>query len=307
MEDCSFISNVDEALASLIWNGVKDDPKVQALISSEKQISFTSPKTSQTAGSKKLSIFLYSVLEDTANRNRTPTVDSSGKRIAQASFALRYLITPCTGNEESEHLLLGKIIQIFASSPVLVGSTTGNGSELTVKLDSLSLLDLNSLWTALGTPLKPCASYTVSSASMSSNVAKQEKTETAVIDVPQAATNTNRTVELYQIVMKTFLQQSDDWKKNFFKKQFVNQDFKKITDMSVDEMFTALNSLGDKLELHLATKQFIKPLNALADYYEHLIKALKGSEKFSKKRQGTREMIADWTKDVKALVDALSA
>ena len=305
MDDCAFILNVDKALANLIWNGVKDDPKTQALVTSEKQISFASPKTCE-AGSKKLSVFLYSILEDAANRNRAPAVDSSGKRIAQVSFALRYLVTPCTGNEESDHLLLGKIIQIFASSPVLASGSTGAGSELTLTHDALSLLDLNNIWTALGTPLKPCASYTVSSGSINCAIGTQEKTETA-IEVPQAATNTNHTVELYQIVMKTFLQQSDDWKKNFFKKQFVNQDFKKITEMSVDEMLTALNSLGDKLELHLATKQFIKPLNALADYYEHLIEALKGSEKFSKKRQGTLEMIAGWNRDVKALVDALSA
>ena len=305
MDDCAFILTVDKALANLIWNGVKDDPKTQALVSSEKQISFASPKTCE-AGSKKLSVFLYSILEDAANRNRAPAVDSSGKRIAQASFALRYLVTPCTGNEESDHLLLGKIIQIFANSPVLVGSATGNGSELTVKLDSPSLLDQNSLWTALGTPLKPCASYTVSPVSINCVLGAQEETEIAV-NVPQAATNTNRTFEFYQAVLKTFVQQSDDWKKNFLKKQYVHQDFKKNTEMSVDEMLTALNSLGDKLELHLSTKQFIKPLNALAAYYEHQREGLKGFEKISKKQQGTLEMIAGWTRDVKALVEALSA
>jgi hypothetical protein len=306
MDDCSFILNVDKALASLIWNGVKDDPKVQALVSNEKQISLTSPKTSQAAGSKKLSIFLYSILEDTATRNRAPEVDSARKRIAQTSFTLRYLVTPCTGNEESDHLLLGKIIQILANTPVLAGNVAGNGSGLTVKFDSLSLLDQNSLWTSLDTPLKPSVCYTVSSASISCNVATQEKTETTV-EVPQASTNTNRTLELYKAVMKTFVEQSDDWKKNFFKKQYVHQDFKKITEMSVEEMLNALNSLGDKLELHLSTKQFIKPLNTLAAYYEHLGEALKGFGKISKKQQGTLEMIAGWTRDVKALVDALNA
>jgi hypothetical protein len=74
----------------------------------------------------------------------------------------------------------------------------------------------------------------------------------------------NRTVELYQAVLKTFVEQSDGWKKrNLLQKQYVFQDFKKNTDMSVEEMLTALNSLGDKLELHLSTSQFIKPLNAM--------------------------------------------
>ena len=305
MDDCAFILTVDKALANLIWNGVKDDPKTQALVSSEKQISFASPKTGE-AGSKKLSVFLYSILEDTANRNRAPAVDSAGKRIAQASFALRYLVTPCTGNEESDHLLLGKIIQILANTPVLAGNVADNGSEFTVKLDSLSLLDQNSLWTALGTPLKPSASYTVSPVNINCGSGTQEKAK-STIDLPQAATNINRTFELYQAVLKTFVEQSNGWKKrNLFQKQWVYQDFKKNTDMSVDEMLAALNSIGDKLEMHLSTKQFIEPLNTLAAFYEHQREALKGFEKISKKQQENLEIIANWNRDVKALVDALS-
>ena len=306
MDDCAFILNVDKALANLIWNGVKDDPKTQAMVSSEKQISFAAPKTGE-AGSKKLAVFLYSIVEDAAMRNRAPAVDSSGKRIAQASFALRYLITPCTGNEESDRLLLGKIIQIIANSPLLTGDAAANGSIIKVMSDSLSLAELNNLWSAMGVPLKPSAYYTVSPVSINCSYITQEKAENVTVNVPQETTTTNRTFELYQVVLKTFVEQSDGWKKNFFKKQYVYQDFKKITEMSVDEMLTALNSLGDKLELHISTKQFIKPLNALAGYYEHQRDVLKGFEKISKKQQGTLEMIAGWSREVKALVDALNA
>ena len=183
MDDCSFILNVDKALLSLIWNGLKEDPKTQVLISNEKQISFTSPKTGE-AGSKKLSIFLYSIVEDTASRNLASKVEASGKRISQISFSLHYLVTPCSGNEESDHLLLGKIIQIFANSPVLPGDAADNGAIITIKQDSLSLLDLNNLWTAVGAPLKACASYTISPVSINCSSRAQEKTET-VVDISQ--------------------------------------------------------------------------------------------------------------------------
>ena len=108
--------------------------------------------------------------------------------------------------------------------------------------------------------------------------------------------------------MKTFTEQANGWKKaNLFKKQYVFQDFKKNTDMSVDEMLTALNSLGDKLQMNLSTKQFIEPLNALAGFYEHQREALKGAEKFSKKQEENLEIIAGWNSEVKALMDALNA
>ena len=46
-------------------------------------------------------------------------------------------------------------------------------------------------------------------------------------------------------------------------KQWLQQNFKKNTNMSVEEMLSALNSLGDKLEQHGSTAQFIKPLNSV--------------------------------------------
>jgi hypothetical protein len=79
-----------------------------------------------------------------------------------------------------------------------------------------------------------------------------------------------------------------------------------VTDISIDEMQSAISSLGDTLELNLPTWQFIKPLNLLATYYEHQAEQLKILGKVSQKQKGNVEIINQWIKDVKALIDALN-
>jgi NAD(P)-dependent dehydrogenase (short-subunit alcohol dehydrogenase family) len=112
--------------------------------------------------------------------------------------------------------------------------------------------------------------------------------------------------ELYQPVIKTFIEQSGGWmSRNIFQRQWILRDFKKTTEMSVDEMTAALKELGDRIEMHRPTAQLIEPLNQLSTYYEHQKELLKGFEKFSKKQAENLEIINGWIRDVKALVDAL--
>jgi len=50
---------------------------------------------------------------------------------------------------------------------------------------------------------------------------------------------TRSTPELYQAILKTYIEQSEGWKKrNLFERQWVSRDFKKTTGMSIDEMQT---------------------------------------------------------------------
>ncbi len=112
--------------------------------------------------------------------------------------------------------------------------------------------------------------------------------------------------QLFQPVLKTYIEQSKGWKdRNVFQRQWIFRDFKKNTGMSVDEMLDNIKELGDKLELHMSTSQFIDPLNRLAGYYEHQMELLKGFEKIQKKRQEGLDILASWIRDVQALVAAL--
>jgi len=164
MSQKAFISDVNMALANLIWNGIENEPAAKNIISSREQISFCSPKATDTQGTRKLSIFLYNITEEKAAGNMPPTVDYSRKRTNHTTFALRYLVTPSTGNDKDDHALLEKIIHMLLATPPIVSSDEENNVGLTVKIDSLSLDELSKLWIALGAPLRLSVSLTVSSA-----------------------------------------------------------------------------------------------------------------------------------------------
>jgi hypothetical protein len=291
----SFISDADAALASLIWNGIKNEPSARNLISSKEQIWFSSPKDSDPKGARKLSVFLYSITEETA--------DSSRKGTEHASFALRYLVTPFTGNDKDDHALLGKIIQ-FLASPRIAGTDAEREVGFSVKVDSLSLEELTKLWTTLGTPLRLSLSLTVSSAKADYD-RKAEGTSAPAASQTSVA-DLGRLSQLYQAVLETFTEQSNAWsKRNMAVKQWLLRDFKKNTDITVEEMQTTLNNLGGKLEQRGSTAQFIRPLNLLAGYYEHQLNELKGLHKITHRQGENIEMVSAWIKEVKDLVEAL--
>lgn len=292
MDQKGFISHIDTALANIIWECIENDFATTAIISTREQISFSSPKTSNSRENKKLTIFLYNITEETVAGN------------TDASFALHYLVTPFTGEDKDGHLLLERIIQMFLDKPFLEVSDAENKRELTVKIDSLSLKELSRLWMMLDTPLRLSVSLTVSSAESLHNPQTQIKKDAA----PQIeGIGKSHVAQLYQAVLKTFTEQSAGWRnRNMLVKQWVLQDFEKNSSMSVDEVQSMLSSLGDKLEHGESATQFTKPLNQLARYYQHQLDELKGLHKISHKQTENIETITAWIKDIKALVDALA-
>ncbi len=135
---------------------------------------------------------------------------------------------------------------------------------------------------------------------------KQKPNQKSETQTPKPSENKN-TPELYQTVLKTFLDQSEGWKKrNLFERQWVSRDFKKTTGMSIDEMQTTIKALGNNLKTDITT-EFIGPLNQLATYYSHQQDQLRGFEKNPKKLEENLKIIDEWVKDVKALIAALKS
>jgi hypothetical protein len=130
-----------------------------------------------------------------------------------------------------------------------------------------------------------------------------QKSETQAIEP-----NENKsTPEIYQAVLKTFLEQSEGWKKrNLFERQWVSRDFKKTTGMSIDEMQTSLKTLGNNLKTGTRA-EFIGSLNQLATYYVHQQEQLRGFEKNPQKLEENLKIIDRWVKDTKALTVALKS
>ncbi len=117
--------------------------------------------------------------------------------------------------------------------------------------------------------------------------------------------DTRGKAELYQAVLKTYLEQSEGWKKrNLFERQWVSRDFKKNTGMSIDEMQTTMKTLENNLS-SASIADFVEPLKQLAAYYAHQQDQLRSFEKNSQKLQENLKTIDAWIADARALLQAL--
>lgn len=147
-------------MANKIWTGIKEDKHLRKIIRSEEQISFLAPNDAQK--SAQISIFLYSLTEYASMRNQPQQEEPK----TLLYLNLRYLITPLTQNPLMDQVVLGKIMQLFAETPVLrgddlQGNLKDSKEELRVILDAQSMDEVNKLWTALSTPYKLGVSYSV--------------------------------------------------------------------------------------------------------------------------------------------------
>jgi hypothetical protein len=160
------LSDTTQTLVNLIWNAIKDDKQINGVIHKETLISAASPKDAE-AKSDKISIYLYNITETSGMRNQPPTQQLPEKPPTLMYLTLHYLITPTALEAGKEQMVLGKIMQLFAQNPVLRGSAlqgslAGTNTNLRVTLDSLSVDEINKLWSVFGTPHKPSLSYSVS-------------------------------------------------------------------------------------------------------------------------------------------------
>lgn len=275
------ISEADRALADFVWKTVEADAAFKGVISSQEQIVFSSPKAPQKKGNRKLTIFLYNIAE--------------GKQ-------LHYLVTPFTGSDADDHALLERIAQAVAGTPPISSSGEGK-SGLKVRLDSVSLDELSRLWIALGAPLQPSVLLTV----YADGEQKAEEEVTSAAPQLQTPAATQKVMQLYRAVQKTFTEQSEGWKsRNMVFRLWVLQDFKKNAEMTVDEMHTALNSLGDRLSRGESAAQYVNALTQLAKYYEHQLGEIQGFQRVSRRQTENIEIVSGWIRDVKSLKEALS-
>jgi hypothetical protein len=133
----------------LLWDNIKDDSHVSSIIESDDQITLSSPD--ETA--KKLSLFLYQVMENAYLKNEEmQSLNSKKLKYPPLTLSLFYLVTPHTQNMDSDHIILGKVMQIFHDNSILRGSVLPDslvGEELRLILNPLSMEELNKIWTVI--------------------------------------------------------------------------------------------------------------------------------------------------------------
>lgn len=151
MANYSAIRDVGKTLSSLIWNNIKNNNQITSIISSENQIALSSPE--EATPDKKLYLFLYQITEDSFQKNQeTQAYSHEELECSSIYLNLSYMITPNTADHEKDHILLGKVAQIFNDNRILMGPVLQGelvGEELRLTFCSLSLDELNKIWSVV--------------------------------------------------------------------------------------------------------------------------------------------------------------
>ena len=152
MSNYSVIRDIESTLVNLLWTNFKSDPQIYSdIIGSEKEITLKSPADMSTED-EKLSIFLFRISENAFLKNKKMQ-KVSAKLLAFPPYPidLWYLITPITGDITKNHILIGKIMQIFHDNAILKGKDlmddlSGSTEELRLVEAQLSIEDMTQIW-----------------------------------------------------------------------------------------------------------------------------------------------------------------
>jgi Pvc16 N-terminal domain len=135
-------------------------------------VSLNTPEEMTEKPIEGVSIWLYRVIRDEQRLN-DPPVRLSPTQVQPPPLPLRlhYLITPVTserfGDPETEQIILGRVLQIFYSHPILRGidlkaEFSGTEVELRMRLEPLNLEEITRVWEALQGSYQLSVSYEVS-------------------------------------------------------------------------------------------------------------------------------------------------
>jgi hypothetical protein len=159
MGNYMIIRDVEATLANLL---TPDDLWEELVPAGAPEIRFASfaemmeeqpqPGPGANASPHRLSIFLYQIIENDFTKNDGfQQIDTNLLRHAPLSLDLYYLVTPFSPNKISERLILGKVMEIFHSNPILSGSVlqgdlAGTDEEIKLILNPISLESLTNIW-----------------------------------------------------------------------------------------------------------------------------------------------------------------
>jgi hypothetical protein len=118
----------------------------------------------------KLTVFLYEIAEDPTSRNRPPVRSlppaAPTTRRPPMALLLRYMITPWGGNQETQHQMIGRALQVFYDGAIwageeLTGSLAGTTDALQFTLTPLTLDQKSWIWYAIQKPYRLSLNYEV--------------------------------------------------------------------------------------------------------------------------------------------------
>jgi len=133
----------------------------------------TPDEMTQNNGQEGVSLWLYRVVRDEERLNDPARrISPTQLQAPPLPMRLHYLITPMTngqndGDPDTEQYVLGKVLQLFHSRPVLRGADLrdqliGTPAQLFVRLETLSLDEITRVWEGLDGSYQLSVSYEVS-------------------------------------------------------------------------------------------------------------------------------------------------
>jgi Pvc16 N-terminal domain len=165
-----------KTLLDLVDSAIRTDPILFAPTSPFKvrgmSVRLQTPFEMKDQNHEGVSIWLYRIIRDDERLNDPPTRPTPTTiKPPPLPLRLHYLMTPITsrdndGDPETEQYLMGKILQLFYSHPVVRGvdlkdELAGSDAELHVRLESLSIDELARIWDALEGSYQLSVSYEV--------------------------------------------------------------------------------------------------------------------------------------------------
>jgi hypothetical protein len=164
LSDFTVIRAVTRTLRDLLTNEITNSPDPQL---STVPIDLRSPRQMQDASALGISLYLYRMTRDPDLLNR-PCVRVAGNKTLRQPIpvGLHYLATPIRNNSEDEHVLLGRVMQVFNDfstlrAPDLKDVLQGTSEELRVTMETLTTEELTRIWTSLEVPYRLSVSYLV--------------------------------------------------------------------------------------------------------------------------------------------------
>jgi Pvc16 N-terminal domain len=159
-------------LAKFLETKFQADPLLSGFFGGGMVVSLNTPEEMNEKPAEGLSVWLYRVIRD-ENRLNDPSVRLSPTELQPPPLPLRlhYLVTPVTsesfGDPETEQIILGKVLQVFYSHPILRGidlqaEFSGTEVELRMRLEPMSLEEITRVWDALEGSYQLSVSYEVS-------------------------------------------------------------------------------------------------------------------------------------------------
>ena len=135
-------------------------------------VSLNTPQEMTEKPAEGVSIWLYRVIRDEQRLNDPPVrLSPTEVQLPPLPLRLHYLITPVTsessGDPETEQIILGKVLQVFYSHPILRGADlqaefSGTEVELRMRLEPMGLEEITRVWEALSGSYQLSVSYEVS-------------------------------------------------------------------------------------------------------------------------------------------------